>query len=80
MKWLGAFITFWENFKIAFKSLAANKMRTSLTTLGIVIGVLTIVSVASIISGLNKGFAEQISNIGSNVLYINKYPWMDYHG
>lgn len=76
MKWLGAFITFWENFKIAFKSLAANKMRTSLTTLGIVIGVLTIVSVASIISGLNKGFAEQISNIGSNVLYINKYPWI----
>lgn len=76
MRWLGVFITFWENFKIAIKSLMANKMRTFLTTLGIIIGVLTIVSVASIITGLNKGFAEQISNIGSNVLYIDKYPWI----
>ncbi|MBO8130182.1 MAG: ABC transporter permease [Candidatus Marinimicrobia bacterium] len=76
MKPVSAIITFWENIKIALQALLANKMRTFLTTLGIIIGVLTIVSVASIISGLNKGFAEQISNIGSNILYINRYPWI----
>jgi putative ABC transport system permease protein len=58
------------------RALAQNKMRAILTTLGIVIGVLTIVSVASIISGLNTGFASQISALGSNTLYVHKYPWI----
>jgi putative ABC transport system permease protein len=51
-------------------------MRAILTTLGIIIGVLTVVSVASIISGLNTGFANQISALGSNTLYVHKYPWI----
>lgn len=51
-------------------------MRAILTTLGIIIGVLTVVSVASIIEGLNKGFASQIASIGSNTIYVQKYPWV----
>ncbi|MBN2279062.1 MAG: ABC transporter permease [Candidatus Marinimicrobia bacterium] len=51
-------------------------MRSILTTGGIIIGVLTVVSVASIVAGLNEGFANQISDIGSSTLYIQKYPWM----
>ncbi len=69
-------ISVWENVLIALRALAQNKMRAILTTLGIIIGVLTVVSVASIISGLNKGFASQISNLGSNTLYVQKYPWI----
>ena len=69
------FIRLWENILIAVRALAQNKMRTILTTLGIVIGVLTVVSVASIIEGLNKGFASQIASIGSNTIYVQKYPW-----
>jgi len=69
-------ISLWENVLIALRALAQNKMRTVLTTLGIIIGVLTVVSVASIISGLNKGFASQISALGSNTLFIHKYPWI----
>ncbi|MBL7066880.1 MAG: ABC transporter permease [Candidatus Marinimicrobia bacterium] len=65
-----------ENILIALRALAQNKMRAILTTLGIVIGVLTVVSVASIISGLNTGFASQISALGSNTLYVHKYPWI----
>ena len=65
-----------ENILIALRALAQNKMRAILTTLGIVIGVLTVVSVASIISGLNEGFASQISALGSNTLYVHKYPWI----
>lgn len=68
-----------ENVIIALKALRQHKMRSVLTTLGIIIGVLTVVSVASIISGLNKGFKDKLSFLGSNTLYIQKYPWMT-HG
>ncbi|MFA4839762.1 MAG: ABC transporter permease [Candidatus Neomarinimicrobiota bacterium] len=70
------FIGFWENVKIAVRALIQNKMRAVLTTLGIIIGVLTVVSVASIIEGLNKGFAKQIASLGSNTLYVQKFPWV----
>jgi len=69
-------IKLWENILIALRALAENKMRSVLTTVGIIIGVLTVVSVASIIAGLNAGFSDQISNLGSNTLYIQKYPWV----
>jgi len=68
-----------ENIIIAIKALKQHKMRSVLTTLGIIIGVLTVVSVASIITGLNKGFQDKLSFLGSNTFYIQKYPWMT-HG
>jgi putative ABC transport system permease protein len=68
-----------ENIIIALKALKQHKMRSVLTTLGIIIGVLTVVSVASIITGLNKGFQDKLSFLGSNTFYIQKYPWMT-HG
>ncbi|MBN2600533.1 MAG: ABC transporter permease [Candidatus Marinimicrobia bacterium] len=69
-------ISFWENVLIALRALAQNKLRAVLTTLGIIIGVLTVVSVASIIAGLNEGFSSQISALGSNTLFVHKYPWI----
>ena len=65
-----------ENTKIAGQALWAHKLRSLLTTLGIVIGVLTVVGIISIIQGLNKGFVDQISSLGSDVLYVDRYPWM----
>jgi len=73
---ISTLISLWENVLIALRALAQNKLRAALTTLGIIIGVLTVVSVASIIAGLNKGFASQISALGSNTLFIHKYPWI----
>jgi len=69
-------IKLWENIKIALRALMQNKLRSILTTIGIVIGVLTVVSVASIIEGLNRGFASQIANLGGGALYVQKYPWV----
>lgn len=69
-------IKLWENVKVAVSALLQNKMRSVLTTLGIIIGVLTVVSVAAIIEGLNRGFANQIAGLGSNLLYVQKYPWV----
>ncbi len=69
------FIEIFENLKMAFSALMTHKMRAFLTTLGIIIGVLTIISISSVISGLNKVFTKEISGLGSDVIYIQKFPW-----
>lgn len=69
------FIEFWENFRMALTALITHKLRAFLTTLGIIIGVLTIISILSVISGLNKAFYNMISGLGSDVLYVQKVPW-----
>lgn len=68
-------IDFWEGIKIALQALAANKMRSFLTTLGIVIGITTVIGIHSIIQGLNKSFYTSISALGSDTLYIGKFSW-----
>ncbi len=60
---------------MAFSSLRANKLRTILTTLGIMIGVATVITILTVINGLDSAFSEQISNLGSDSLYITKIPW-----
>ena len=68
-------IEVWENIKIAIQALAANKMRTILTTLGIIIGITTVIGIHSIIQGLNNAFYTSISAIGSDILYVQKFSW-----
>lgn len=65
-----------ESFKIAIDAIRANKLRSILTTLGIIIGVMTVVTVVSLISGLNKKVTDMFSSIGSNVIYVQKWPWV----
>ena len=64
-----------EAVVIAFGTLRNYKMRSVLTTLGIVIGVMTVIAIVAIVQGLNKAFASEISSIGSDTLFISKYPW-----
>ncbi len=66
----------WEGLKIAFDALRSYKMRSLLTTLGIVIGVTTVITIVSLVQGLNKAFSNQISAIGTDTLYISKMPWI----
>ncbi len=70
------FIYAWEGIKIAFEALRSYKMRSLLTTLGIVIGVTTVITIVALVQGLNKAFANQISAIGTDTLYISKMPWI----
>jgi putative ABC transport system permease protein len=70
------FIDIWEGIKIAFQALRANKMRSLLTTLGIVIGITTVIGIHSIIQGLNDAFYTSISALGSDTLYVGKFSWM----
>lgn len=64
-----------EGFKIAWMSLWTNKMRAFLTTFGIVIGIVSVTTMATVIDGLNRGFESSLNMLGQNVVYIQKWPW-----
>ena len=62
-----------ESALMAFDTLRTNKLRSSLTILGVGVGVLTVIFMVSIIQGLNKAFADQIESLGSNTIFISKF-------
>ncbi|MFZ1978947.1 MAG: ABC transporter permease [Bacteroidota bacterium] len=70
-----AFDEFKEGMAIAFQAIRANKMRSVLTTLGIVIGIVSVTLMGTAIEGLNRAFNKSIAAIGADVLYIQKWPW-----
>ncbi len=62
-----------ESARMAIDTLATNKLRSSLTILGVTVGVVTILAMVSIIQGLNRSFSEQIESLGSNTIFIAKF-------
>jgi putative ABC transport system permease protein len=64
-----------EGFFIAWTSLWTNKMRAFLTTFGIVIGIVSVTTMATVIDGVNRGFESSLNMLGQNVVYIQKWPW-----
>jgi putative ABC transport system permease protein len=69
-------MTFSEAVLIALSSLRANRLRSLLTLLGIVIGVMTVIAVVSFISGLNDYVAEKIFNLGPDVFIVSRTPFV----
>jgi putative ABC transport system permease protein len=65
---------FGEAVRIATASLWAHKMRTVLTLLGVVIGVMSVIAVVSLVNGLNRYVAEKIFNLGADVFLIDRAP------
>lgn len=66
-----------EGLAISFQAISANKMRSVLTTLGIVIGIVSVTLMGTAIEGLSRAFNETVSKIGADVLYVQKFPWFD---
>ena len=66
---------FWENFRISLGSIFANKTRSILTALGIVIGVLSVTLMGTLISGLDKTFEKSMAGFRSDVLLISRMEW-----
>jgi putative ABC transport system permease protein len=64
-----------ESVKMALDTLRANKLRSGLTILGIVIGVITVIVISSFINGLNKSVAEIADSLGTNVLLVSRLPF-----
>jgi putative ABC transport system permease protein len=65
-----------EALAIAIRALRVNKSRATLTTLGIVIGILAIATTMTVSNGLGNNFKESISAVGSDVLYVSRMPWI----
>jgi putative ABC transport system permease protein len=65
-----------EALRIALAALRANPARGILTTLGIVIGILAVVTTMTAANGLANNFRESVSALGSDVLYVSRTPWI----
>src|SRR4029077_9352653 len=64
-----------EAFRIAFQVIGAHKMRSILTALGVIIGIIAVTLMGSAISGIEIGFERSLSVIGDDLLYVEKWPW-----
>jgi putative ABC transport system permease protein len=62
-----------EIVHMAFDSLKSHKMRSVLTALGIVIGVMTVVAMVSIVQGLNRAFLRDLESAGSDLIIVSKF-------
>jgi len=63
-------MSFFRNFRIAFDALMANKLRSGLTMLGIIIGVGSVVALLSVGNGAQASITRQINSIGTNLLTV----------
>jgi len=77
VRWLvGSWVRARATLGTALRGLVTNRMRAFLSSLGIAIGVGTLIAIASLVDGLTKSFTDQISALGSNTYYITSRPWI----
>src|SRR6202012_1257911 len=70
------FKLFRESFLFAYDALRQNKLRTFLSLLGVTIGIFTIISVFSAVDTLRNNLQQSVNKLGSNSIYIQKWPWI----
>jgi putative ABC transport system permease protein len=73
-------LVFLENFRIAFSALRANKMRSILTALGIIIGVAAVIAVVAIVQGLQFMITEQLQGVGATFMLVQADAQRDMPG
>ncbi len=64
-----------ESFRIAFGQIRAHTMRSILTALGVIIGIIAVTLMGSAINGIGIGFERSLSVIGDDIFYVEKWPW-----
>ncbi|MBV9674313.1 MAG: ABC transporter permease [Verrucomicrobia bacterium] len=64
-----------ESFRIAAQQLAANRTRSGLTALGVIIGIIAVTLMGTAIKGIDIGFDNSMAGFGDDVLYVEQYPW-----
>jgi putative ABC transport system permease protein len=65
-----------ESIRIAMAQIRANKMRSALTALGVVIGIVAVTLMGTAIRGIDIGFNNSLAMLGENVLHVEKWPWI----
>ena len=64
-----------ESFGFALQALRSNLLRTTLSLLGVSIGIFAIITVFTVVDALERKIKDDMSFIGDNVMYIQKFPW-----
>src|SRR5258708_1149585 len=64
-----------ESFRIALSQIHAHPMRSVLTALGVIIGIVAVTRMGSAIGGIEIGFERSLAVIGDDVFYLEKWPW-----
>ncbi|MEQ1642449.1 MAG: ABC transporter permease [Pyrinomonadaceae bacterium] len=64
--------SFYENFKMAIDTLRSNKLRAFLTIFGVVVGVITVMLISSIISGINVAVEKEVESFGTRSIFLYK--------
>ena len=63
----------YENFMMAIATLRGNKLRSFLTVFGVVIGIITVMLIASIISGIDVSVKREVESFGTRSMFISKF-------
>jgi putative ABC transport system permease protein len=66
-----------ESVRIAFAQILANRMRSALTALGVVIGIVAVTLMGTAIKGIDVGVDRSLAGFGDDILYVTKWPWRD---
>lgn len=66
-----------ESVRIAFAQIRANRMRSALTALGVVIGIVAVTLMGTAIKGIDAGVDRSLAGFGDDILYVTKWPWRD---
>lgn len=69
------FLLILESFRFAMNALRENILRTVLSLLGVTVGIFSIVGVYTMVDSLESNIKGSLSSIGSNVIYVQKWPW-----
>ncbi|MFM1828567.1 MAG: hypothetical protein RL624_808 [Bacteroidota bacterium] len=65
------------SFIQAIQELRVNRLRTTLSLLGISIGIFCIIAVLTVLDSMERNIRKEVATLGSDVVYINRWPWMD---
>jgi len=71
------FVEIREGLGISWNALRANKMRSALATLGIIIGIVTVTLMGAAINGLNQAFVSSLSAMGGDTFFISRSSWLN---
>lgn len=66
-----------ESIRIAFEQVNEHRMRSLLTALGVIIGIVAVTMMGTAIKGIDIGFNESLSMLGTDTFYVEKWPWRD---
>jgi putative ABC transport system permease protein len=66
-----------ESVRIAFAQIRANRMRSALTALGVIIGIVAVTLMGTAIKGIDVGVDHSLAGFGDDILYVTKWPWRD---